>query len=86
MLTLRRNPDARQSEGYLVFDGERRVGRIFFADAAAPADRPWFWGMEFDQLRGRVGPQYGQAASRRAAMAAFKAAWEPAADVGRNQG
>ena len=74
-LTLRKDPAAEMSEGYLVFDSGKRVGRIFFAEAGAPKDAPWIWGMEFHHLPGRNGPQYGQAPTREAAMAAFKAAW-----------
>jgi len=77
-LTLKRNPDALQSEGYLVFSDGRCVGRIFDRDAGTGglAGQTWFWGLEFHEWQGCKGPQYGHAADRAAAMAAFKATWE----------
>jgi hypothetical protein len=54
-----------------VFDGDRKVGRIYRLD-----DRPdsaWFWGVSF-QLTGRK--SYGHAASIDEAKAAFKAEYE----------
>lgn len=74
-LILRRNPHAGNDEGYLVYTGGECVGRIFFAGAGAPKDRPWFWGLEFHEWQRCSGPQYGNAENREAAMAAFKATW-----------
>ena len=68
MLLLRRNVEDEEPESY--------VGRIFYAGAGAPKDRPWFWGLEFHEWQGCKGPQYGNAEDRATAMAAFKATWE----------
>jgi hypothetical protein len=51
-LLLKRHKDYLQGEGYLVFFDDRCVGRIFNADAGAPKDQPWFWGLEFHEWQG----------------------------------
>ncbi len=40
MLLLRRNRDSENDEGYIVLCDGRYVGRIFYADAGVPKDRP----------------------------------------------
>ena len=75
ILILKRNPDAESSESYNVLLEGRYVGRIFKADAYAPREAPWFWGLQFHEWQGSDGPQYGNA-SREAAMHAFRAAWD----------
>ncbi len=76
MLTLRRNPDADQSESYNILFERRYVGRISYVGAGAPKDRPWFWGLECHEWQGSDRPQYGNVANLDAAKAAFRAAWE----------
>ena len=76
MPLLRKDPDSENDESYVVLCDGRYVGRIFYADAGVPKDRPWFWGVEFHEWQGCKGPQYGNAADREAAIAAFKATWE----------
>ena len=76
MLLLRRNLESEEAESYVVLHEGRYVGRIFYAGAGAPKDRPWFWGLEFHEWQGCKGPQYGNAEDRAAAMAVFKATWE----------
>jgi hypothetical protein len=49
VLKLRKDREYEQGEGYSVIFEGRSVGRIFFAGAGAPKDRPWFWGLEFHQ-------------------------------------
>jgi len=77
-LILKRHPEAEGSERYLVYFEGRCVGSIFDRPAGTGArdDASWFWGLEFHEWQGCKGPQYGGAANREAAMAAFKATWE----------
>jgi hypothetical protein len=49
------------------------VGRIMNA-AAAPVGLPWLWTYGFDPLARK--PAHGYAATREAAMAAFKKSWK----------
>ena len=63
MLILKRNPDAEYSESYNVLFEGRYVGRMFKADAYAPREAPWFWGLEFHEWQGSDGPQYGHVAT-----------------------
>ena len=49
------------------------VGRIMNA-ATAPVGSPWLWTYGFDP--GARQPAHGYAATREAAMAAFKRSWE----------
>jgi hypothetical protein len=44
-LILKPHKDYEQGEGYLSYFDGRYVGRIFYAGAGAPKDRPWFWGL-----------------------------------------
>jgi hypothetical protein len=53
-LLLKRHKDYQQGEGYLVYVDNRYVGRIFNADAGAPKDRPWFWGLELHEWQGTM--------------------------------
>ena len=74
MLVLKKDTEVSQTESYNVLHEGRYVGRIFYD--GMPRDRPWFWGLEFHEWLKCKGPQYGNAADRQAAMAAFKATWE----------
>jgi hypothetical protein len=76
MLILKRDPDAVRTESYDVFFEGRYVGCIFKADAYAPREAPWFWGLEFHEWQGSNGPQYGNVANLEAAEQAFRAAWD----------
>ena len=58
-LTLKRDPDAKRSEGYDVLFEARHGGCIYKAVSHAPSEAPWFWGS---------GPQYGQVATLRAGV------------------
>jgi hypothetical protein len=66
-----------QHEDYDVFDGDRRVERIY--RVTEHPDSPWFWSVSF-QLTGRAPAwrrkSYGDAASLDEAKAAFKAEYE----------
>jgi hypothetical protein len=73
MLTLKHNPDADQEDSFLVLFEGRYVGRIFYAGASGPKDRPWFWCVEFHEWQGSHVPQYGNVANLEAARAAFRA-------------
>jgi len=75
-LILKRNPDAEYSESYNVLFEGRYVGRMFKADAYAPREAPWFWGLEFHEWQGSDGPQYGNVATLEAAKQTFRAAWD----------
>jgi hypothetical protein len=75
MLILKRNPDARYTESYNVFEG-RHVGRIYKAVSHAPRETPWLWGLEFHEWHGSDGLQYGNVATLEAAKQAFRAAWD----------
>ena len=70
MLVLKKDPDVSEPESYNVLCDGRYVGRIFYAGAGAPKDRPWFWGVEFHEWQGCKGPQYGDAEDQASAMAA----------------
>ena len=76
MPILKRNPDADQSENYNVLFEGRYFGRIYKADAYAPRESSGFWGLEFHEWQGSDGPQYGNVATRGAAITAFRAAWD----------
>ena len=60
-------------DDYDVYDGDRHIGRIFLSPQS-PQGQHWFW-----TITARV-PQStydrGYAASRKQAMADFKASWE----------
>jgi hypothetical protein len=56
---------------YAVLDGDRYVGRIFRENTNAVEQ--WFWGVD-SSVRGPY--RYGNAPTREAAMAAFRAAWD----------
>ena len=47
MFLLRRasiyRPGHWADDDYDVYDGERNVGRIFWAEAGHPAETPWMW-------------------------------------------
>jgi hypothetical protein len=62
-----------QHDDFDVFDGDRKVGRIYVADRFHDYER-WFWGVSF-QLTGRK--SYGdQAASLDEAKALFRAEYQ----------
>jgi hypothetical protein len=59
---------------YDVFADGAVVGRILKAHAA-PLGEPWFWTLAYGYHRDR-NPTHGYAATREAAMAAFKKSWK----------
>ena len=75
-LILKRDPEAKRSEGYDVLFEARHGGRIYKAVSHAPREAPWFWGLDFHEWQGSDGPQYGQVASREAAKQAYRSAWD----------
>ena len=75
-LTLKRDPDAKRSEGYDVLFEARHGGCIYKAVSHAPREASWFWGLEFHEWQGSDGPQYGNVATLEAAKHAFRAAWD----------
>ena len=50
-------------------------GASFMLTLACPKV-PWFCSLEFHELQGGKGPQYGYGTNREAAMKAFKGTWE----------
>ncbi len=76
-LILKRDPNSDGDEFYLVHHRGKVVGRIFnrLAGAGASSDAPWFWGVKYDPKKWSS-PPYGSAATREAAMAAFRARWD----------
>lgn len=56
---------------YAVIDGDRYAGRIFRENAIREV---WFWGVDWFGAGSKK--LYGNAATRKAAMAAFRAAWD----------
>jgi len=78
MLTLKRASKSRPSgqwlaDDYDVFECDHHIGRIMWTHTAS-RETPWFWSITV-----RVSQQptdRGYAATREAAMADFKAAWE----------
>jgi hypothetical protein len=60
---------------YDVFDGDRKVGRIY--GVGGQPDGEWLWGFSF-QLTGKK--RYGRAPSLDAAKAVFKAEYEAGKD------
>jgi hypothetical protein len=56
-----------------VFDGERRVGRIF-RSSSAPQDRPWIWTITGGVTPPRL-PSYGLAVTLYEAKTAFAGTW-----------
>jgi hypothetical protein len=75
MLTLRKNPYADNSEGYLVYADGECIGRIYYS-VATKHYQPWFWGLDHFSWQGCTKPQYGKADTKEAAMAAFRATWD----------
>ena len=73
-LTLKRDPDAKRSEGYDVLFEARHGGCIYKAVSHAPRETPWFWDLEFHEWHGSDGPQYGNVATLEAAKQSFRAA------------
>lgn len=57
---------------YAVMDGDRYVGRIFRENTHV--GEQWFWGLDSSVISKRY--LYGNAPTREAAMAAFRAAWD----------
>jgi hypothetical protein len=76
-LKLRRPHDFRATPGnpddWDVFDGERRVGRIF-RSSSAPQDRPWMWTITGAVVAPRL-PSHGFAATMDEAKTAFAETW-----------
>jgi hypothetical protein len=75
-LILKRDPNADGEEFYLVHHHGGVVGRIFnrLAGTGASRDATWFWGLGFYPHWKQ--PTYGNAATREAAMVAFRARWD----------
>jgi hypothetical protein len=69
-LVLRRAQGYWYPHDYDVLDDGRKVGRIYRINAASEI---WWWGVSF-QLTGRK--SYGDAPTRDAAIAAFRAEYE----------
>ena len=60
-------------------DGRQRVvGRIFRNHGLVGGGRPWFWGVDFFQTRGRTEPHYGQVDTLEEAKAAWRKCWDSA--------
>jgi hypothetical protein len=57
---------------------ELTVGRIFRNHALVGGERPWFWGVEFFQRKGRAEPQQGQVDGLEEAKAAWRKCWDSA--------
>lgn len=78
-LILKRDPAASDKDFYLVFDGEKLVGRIFnrLAGTGVREQGTWFWGLDYLVFLGRgcKPPHYGDAETREEAMQKFKATW-----------
>ena len=72
-LILKRDPEAKRSEGYDVLFEARHGGK---AVSHAPREAPWFWGLDFHEWQGSDGPQYSHVATLEAAKLAFRAAWD----------
>jgi hypothetical protein len=62
----------RQREVYDVFDGHRRVGRMFQINAH-PGQESWFWGVDFFLTYGK---RYGHVSTLEQAKAAFRKEYE----------
>ena len=59
---------------YDVWDGAAKVVGHILSAPQSPQDRPWFWAVT--NRAPQQPTQRGYAASREAAMAEFRAAWE----------
>jgi hypothetical protein len=83
-LILKRDPAGQGYEYYLVYEGDVAVGRIFqqFAQTGLPGR--WHWSVTFQPAWEQ--PTYGTAATREAAMAAFKERWERGGPAPQNVG
>jgi hypothetical protein len=60
-------------DDYVVLDGARVIGRIFF-QPQSPEGRPWFWTITAPNIPPSIDKR-GYSATREEAMAAFKALW-----------
>jgi hypothetical protein len=80
MLVLKRNPTAfkrKATTSFLKVGMSAAFTRLIYkANAYAPREAPWFWGLEFHEWQGSDGRQYGNVASLEAAKQAFCVAWD----------
>jgi len=69
-------------------------GRIFRNHGLAGGERPWFWGVQFFQRRGRTEPHQEQVDTLEEAKAAWRKCWDsadtpihwpPSLQLGRNE-
>lgn len=76
-LSLKPQPDADPKVFFYVYDDtEGFAGRIYDGTSSSPSkcETAWFWGLDYFKARG-LKNYYGTAASKEAAMAKFRAAW-----------
>jgi hypothetical protein len=79
-ISLRPRPDTPEerplADDYDVTCEGETVGRIYWANAGTPTGQAWFWSIIFHFRRPGANADQGYAASRAAAMAAFRGPWD----------